>query len=67
MEQHEFLLAPIPMIDEQIYMMSHIEYKEDMREKMFHESPRGTLLHVLGKTKDEVNARLDLAESGVKP
>ncbi|GKE41023.1 retrovirus-related pol polyprotein from transposon TNT 1-94 [Tanacetum coccineum] len=27
----------------------------------------GTLLHVLGKTKDEVNARLDLAKLGVKP
>nr|GEX28502.1 hypothetical protein [Tanacetum cinerariifolium] len=27
----------------------------------------GTLLHVLGKTKDGVNARLDLAELGVKP
>ncbi|GKA51645.1 putative reverse transcriptase domain-containing protein, partial [Tanacetum coccineum] len=26
-----------------------------------------TLLHVLGKTKDEVNAQLDLAELGVKP
>nr|GEY90136.1 hypothetical protein [Tanacetum cinerariifolium] len=26
-----------------------------------------TLLHVLGKTKDGVNARLDLAELGVKP
>nr|GEY01303.1 hypothetical protein [Tanacetum cinerariifolium] len=26
-----------------------------------------TLLHVLGKTKDRVNARLDLAELGVKP
>ncbi|GJQ96190.1 retrovirus-related pol polyprotein from transposon TNT 1-94 [Tanacetum coccineum] len=27
----------------------------------------GTLLHVSGKTKDGVNARLDLAELGVKP
>ncbi|GJV76577.1 putative transposase-associated domain-containing protein [Tanacetum coccineum] len=31
------------------------------------ESPSGTLLHVPGKTKDGVNARLDLAELGVKP
>ncbi|GKF74511.1 hypothetical protein Tco_0220843, partial [Tanacetum coccineum] len=31
------------------------------------ESIVGTLLHVLGKTKDGVNARLDLAELGVKP
>ncbi|GKB92542.1 hypothetical protein Tco_0964814 [Tanacetum coccineum] len=27
----------------------------------------GTLLHILGKTKDGLNARLDLAELGVKP
>nr|GEY52177.1 hypothetical protein [Tanacetum cinerariifolium] len=31
------------------------------------ESLVGTLLHVSGKTKDGVNARLDLAELGVKP
>nr|GEU32557.1 hypothetical protein [Tanacetum cinerariifolium] len=31
------------------------------------ESLVGTLLHVLGKTKDGVNAQLDLAELGVKP
>ncbi|GJS44466.1 hypothetical protein Tco_0569509 [Tanacetum coccineum] len=31
------------------------------------ESLVGTLLHVPGKTKDRVNARLDLAELGVKP
>nr|GEY28381.1 hypothetical protein [Tanacetum cinerariifolium] len=31
------------------------------------ESPVGALLNVSGKTKDGVNARLDLAELGVKP
>ncbi|GJV16268.1 hypothetical protein Tco_1361591 [Tanacetum coccineum] len=36
-------------------------------EKNVAESLVGTLLHVLGKTKDGVNARLDLAELGVKP
>ncbi|GKB33070.1 ribonuclease H-like domain-containing protein, partial [Tanacetum coccineum] len=36
-------------------------------EKNVVESLVGTLLHVLGKTKDGVNARLDLAEFGVKP
>nr|GEY44119.1 hypothetical protein [Tanacetum cinerariifolium] len=36
-------------------------------EKNVVESLVGTLLHVPGKTKDGVNARLDLAELGVKP
>ncbi|GJV38644.1 hypothetical protein Tco_1411121 [Tanacetum coccineum] len=36
-------------------------------EKNVAESLVGTLLHVPGKTKDRVNARLDLAELGVKP
>ncbi|GJW26314.1 putative transposon, En/Spm-like protein [Tanacetum coccineum] len=36
-------------------------------EKNVAESLVGTLLHVPRKTKDEVNARLDLAELGVKP
>ncbi|GJS76359.1 hypothetical protein Tco_0726240 [Tanacetum coccineum] len=36
-------------------------------EKNVAESLVETLLHVLGKTKDGVNARLDLAELGVKP
>ncbi|GKE12940.1 hypothetical protein Tco_1416491, partial [Tanacetum coccineum] len=36
-------------------------------EKNVAESLVGTLLHVLGKTKDGVNARLDLPELGVKP
>nr|GEV61808.1 hypothetical protein [Tanacetum cinerariifolium] len=54
-EQQEFLLAPIPMIKEQIYNENVVE------------SLVGTLLHVLGKTKDGMNARLDLAELGVKP
>ncbi|GJT24636.1 putative transposon, En/Spm-like protein [Tanacetum coccineum] len=36
-------------------------------EKNVAESIVGTLLHVLGKTKDGLNARLDLAELGVKP
>ncbi|GJU24243.1 putative transposase-associated domain-containing protein [Tanacetum coccineum] len=36
-------------------------------EKNVAESLVGTLLHVPGKTKDGVNARLDLAELGVKP
>nr|GEU94553.1 putative reverse transcriptase domain-containing protein [Tanacetum cinerariifolium] len=31
------------------------------------ESLVGTLLNVLGKTKDEMNAQLDLAELGIKP
>ncbi|GJY99965.1 putative transposase-associated domain-containing protein [Tanacetum coccineum] len=37
------------------------------RENNVAESIVGTLLHVLGKTKDGLNARLDLAELGVKP
>nr|GEU34714.1 hypothetical protein [Tanacetum cinerariifolium] len=37
------------------------------RVKNVAESLVRTLLHVLGKTKDRVNARLDLAELGVKP
>nr|GEX62565.1 hypothetical protein [Tanacetum cinerariifolium] len=53
--QHEFLSAPILMTGEQIYNENVVE------------SPIGTLLHVPGKTKDKVNARLDLAELGVKP
>ncbi|GJS18611.1 putative reverse transcriptase domain-containing protein [Tanacetum coccineum] len=36
-------------------------------EKNVAKSIVGTLLHVLGKTKDGLNARLDLAELGVKP
>ncbi|GJS13091.1 putative transposon, En/Spm-like protein [Tanacetum coccineum] len=36
-------------------------------EKNVVESIVGTLLHVLGKTKDGLNAQLDLAEVGVKP
>nr|GFB59060.1 hypothetical protein [Tanacetum cinerariifolium] len=36
-------------------------------EKNVAESLVETLLHVLGKTKDGVNARLDLLELGVKP
>ncbi|GJX35864.1 putative transposase-associated domain-containing protein [Tanacetum coccineum] len=45
------------------------ENQEDMRgrEKNVAESLVGTLLNVPGKTKDGVNARLDLAELGVKP
>ena len=35
-------------------------------EKNVAESLVGTLLHVPGKTKDGLNARLDLAELGVK-
>ncbi|GKF69906.1 hypothetical protein Tco_0202963, partial [Tanacetum coccineum] len=36
-------------------------------EKNVAESIVGTLLHVPGKTKDGLNARLDLTELGVKP
>nr|GEX02703.1 hypothetical protein [Tanacetum cinerariifolium] len=36
-------------------------------EKNVAESLAGTLLHVSGETKDGVNARLDMAELGVKP
>ncbi|GJY96144.1 putative transposase-associated domain-containing protein [Tanacetum coccineum] len=36
-------------------------------EKNVAESIVGTLLHVPGKTRDRLNARLDLAELGVKP
>ncbi|GKC55998.1 hypothetical protein Tco_1083596 [Tanacetum coccineum] len=36
-------------------------------EKNVAESIVGTLLHVPGKIKDRLNARLDLAELGVKP
>ncbi|GKF98611.1 hypothetical protein Tco_0297394, partial [Tanacetum coccineum] len=36
-------------------------------EKNVAESIVRTLLHVSGKTKDGLNARLDLAELGVKP
>ncbi|GJW71441.1 hypothetical protein Tco_0128358 [Tanacetum coccineum] len=46
------------------------ENQEDTRgrgEKNVAESIVGTLLHVPGKTKDGLNARLDLAELGVKP
>ncbi|GJR89488.1 putative transposase-associated domain-containing protein [Tanacetum coccineum] len=46
------------------------ENQEDTRgrgEKNNAKSIVGTLLHVLGKTKDRLNARLDLAELGVKP
>ncbi|GJX33692.1 putative reverse transcriptase domain-containing protein [Tanacetum coccineum] len=45
------------------------ENQEDMRgrENNVAESLVGTLLHVPGKTKDGVNARLDLAVLGVKP
>ncbi|GJZ85554.1 hypothetical protein Tco_0650893 [Tanacetum coccineum] len=50
--QQEFLQAPIPMTGEQIY-------NENVAESIV-----GTLLHVLGKTKDRLNARLDLAELG---
>ncbi|GKE53384.1 hypothetical protein Tco_1488540 [Tanacetum coccineum] len=53
--QQEFLQAPVPMTGEQIY-------NENVAESIV-----GTLLHVLGKTKDGLNARLDLAELGVKP
>ncbi|GJY50864.1 hypothetical protein Tco_0441711 [Tanacetum coccineum] len=55
--QQVFIQAPIPMAGEQIIQ----------REKNVAESIIGTLLHVLGKTKDGWNARLDLAELGVKP
>ncbi|GJR01112.1 retrovirus-related pol polyprotein from transposon TNT 1-94 [Tanacetum coccineum] len=59
--QQEFLQAPILMTGEQIYNeFMHVE-------KNVAESIVGTLLHVLGKTKDRLNARLDLAELGVKP
>nr|GEU38607.1 hypothetical protein [Tanacetum cinerariifolium] len=37
------------------------------KEKNVGESLVGTLLNVPGKTKDEMNARLDLAELGIKP
>ncbi|GKB63924.1 retrovirus-related pol polyprotein from transposon TNT 1-94 [Tanacetum coccineum] len=53
--QPVFLSALIPMTGEQIY-------NENVAESLV-----GTLLHVPGKTKDGVNARLDLAELGVKP
>ncbi|GJS65017.1 putative transposon, En/Spm-like protein [Tanacetum coccineum] len=53
--QQEFLQAPILMTGEQIY-------NENVAESIV-----GTLLHVPGKTKDGLNARLDLAELGVKP
>ncbi|GJU60833.1 putative reverse transcriptase domain-containing protein [Tanacetum coccineum] len=53
--QQEFLQAPIPMTGEQIY-------NENVAESIVK-----TLLHVSGKTKDGLNARLDLAELGVKP
>ncbi|GJT05654.1 hypothetical protein Tco_0840116 [Tanacetum coccineum] len=49
--QQEFQLAPNPLTGEQIY----------------NESLVGTLLNVPGKTKDGMNARLDLAELGIKP
>ncbi|GJR89335.1 hypothetical protein Tco_0213346 [Tanacetum coccineum] len=38
-----------------------------IQEKNVAESIVGTLLHVPGKTKDGLNARLDMAELGVKP
>ncbi|GJZ53089.1 hypothetical protein Tco_0607974 [Tanacetum coccineum] len=53
--QQEFLLAPNLMTGEKIY-------NENVAEILV-----GTLLNVPGKTKDGVNARLDLAELGVKP
>ncbi|GKB76231.1 retrovirus-related pol polyprotein from transposon TNT 1-94, partial [Tanacetum coccineum] len=53
--QQEFLLAPNPITGEQIYNENVVE------------SLVGTLLNVSGKMKDGVNARLDLAELGVKP
>nr|GEX61526.1 hypothetical protein [Tanacetum cinerariifolium] len=75
--QQEFLLALNLMIGEQIYNeVQHIKNKwgkgkrtnnealenqEDMRGRV------ETLLNVSRKTKDRVNARLDLAELGVKP
>nr|GEW11668.1 hypothetical protein [Tanacetum cinerariifolium] len=52
--QQEFLLAPNPMTEEQIY-------NENVAERLVK-----TLLNVMGKTKDGVNARLDLAKLGVK-
>ncbi|GJV41721.1 putative ribonuclease H-like domain-containing protein [Tanacetum coccineum] len=73
--QQEFLPAPIPMTGEQIYN----EYRklrywrhnsvphciDSMNvEKNVAKSLVGTLLHVLGKMKDRVNARLDMAELG---
>nr|GEY74497.1 reverse transcriptase domain-containing protein [Tanacetum cinerariifolium] len=57
--QQEFLLAPNLITEEQIYN-EHVE-------KNVAESLVKTLLNVSGKTKDRVNARLDLAELGVKP
>nr|GEY41606.1 hypothetical protein [Tanacetum cinerariifolium] len=81
--QQEFQLASNPLTKEQIYNeVQHIENKwgkgkrtnnktsknqEDMREKNVCESLVGTLLNVPGKTKDGMNARLDLAELGIKP
>ncbi|GKC03749.1 hypothetical protein Tco_0995359, partial [Tanacetum coccineum] len=53
--QQEFLQAPIPITGEQIY-------NENVAESIV-----GTLLRVPGKTKDGLNARLDLAELGLKP
>ncbi|GJZ68034.1 reverse transcriptase domain-containing protein [Tanacetum coccineum] len=51
------------MTGEQIYNeVQHIENKKNVAESLV-----GTLLNVLGKMKDGVNARLDLAELGVKP
>ncbi|GJY74320.1 retrovirus-related pol polyprotein from transposon TNT 1-94 [Tanacetum coccineum] len=78
--QQEFLPALIPMTGEQIYNeVQHIENKHWRHNSVPHcidfmhveknvaKSLVETLLHVPRKTKDGVNARLDLAELGVKP
>ncbi|GJU39152.1 putative transposon, En/Spm-like protein [Tanacetum coccineum] len=70
--QQEFLPAPIPMIEEQYttryWRHNYVPHCIDFMhaEKNVAESLVGTLLHVPRKTKDGVNARLDLAELGVK-
>ncbi|GJR60509.1 putative transposase-associated domain-containing protein [Tanacetum coccineum] len=77
--QQEFLQALIPMSIEQIYNEIQKQKRNTteeegssskvngQNEKNVAESIVGTLLHVPGKTKDGLNALLDLAELGVKP
>nr|GEZ54429.1 hypothetical protein [Tanacetum cinerariifolium] len=72
--QQEFLSALILITREQLYNENKNTTEEEdsssqvngQNEKNVAESLVETLLHVLGKTKDEVNAQLDLAELGVK-
>nr|GEV00436.1 hypothetical protein [Tanacetum cinerariifolium] len=73
--QQEFQLALNPLTDEQIYNKlrywrhNSVPHCIDFMhvEKNVGESLVGTLLNVPGKTKDGMNARLDLAELGIKP